>query len=74
MNRRVQQLLNLVKLTDRTMDDVSYEKLTEEIAVKNKGKNNTMERIRNYIFCIFEKSHPLCRTNCDLAVTFQKSD
>lgn len=31
MNRRVQQLLNLVKLTDRTMDDVSYEKLTEEI-------------------------------------------
>ena len=25
------QLLNLVKLTDRTMDDVSYEKLTEEI-------------------------------------------
>lgn len=31
MNRRVQQLLNLVKLTDRTMDEVSYEKLTEEI-------------------------------------------
>ena len=30
MNRRVQQLLNLVKLTDRTMDDVSYEN-TEEI-------------------------------------------
>ena len=48
--------------------------LGEEFAVKNKGKNNTMERIRNYIFCIFEKSHPLCRTNCDLAVTFQKSD
>ena len=31
MNRRVQQLLNMVNLTDRTMDDVSYEKLTEEI-------------------------------------------
>ena len=48
--------------------------LGEEFAVKNKGKNNTMERIRNYIFCIFEKSHPLCRTNCNLAITFQKTN
>ena len=47
--------------------------LGEEFAVKNKGKNNAMERIRNHVLCVFEKSHPLCRTNRDLAVTFQKS-
>ena len=47
--------------------------LGEEFAVKNKGKNNAMERIRNHVLWIFEKSHRLCRTNRDLAVTFQKS-
>ena len=31
MNRRVQQLLNLVKLTDRTLDDVSYESLLKKL-------------------------------------------
>ena len=31
MNRRVEQLLKLVNLSDRTIDNVSYEGLTEEI-------------------------------------------
>ena len=47
--------------------------LGKEFAVKNKGKNNTVEGIRNYIFCIFEKSHLLCRANSNLAGTFQKT-
>ena len=32
-----------------------------------------MERIGNYIFSIFEKSHPFCRTNSNLTAAFQKS-
>ena len=55
MNRRVQQLLSLVNLTDRTMDDVSYEKLTEEIDFTYaneqiaKFREHSMEQLRRII-------------------------
>lgn len=55
MNRRVQQLLSLVNLTDRTMDNVSYEKLTEEIDFTYaneqiaKFREHSMEQLRRII-------------------------
>ena len=55
MNRRVQQLLNMVNLTDRTMDDVSYEKLTEEIDFTYANEqlavsgNSSMEQLRKMV-------------------------
>ena len=55
MNRRVQQLLNMVNLTGRTMDDVSYEKLTEEIDFTYANeqfarfRDHSMEQLRQMV-------------------------